>query len=130
MLNKIFDDILALFDGFITVFKHALKPRVTLEYPEIKQELDDNFRGKHQFCIDKCLGCGICQKVCPANAINIIKNDNKVVEYVIDYSKCIFCGNCAEYCTKNAISMGKDYELASDNKNDLVVSFKKEVNDD
>ena len=74
---------------------------------------------------DKCIACGVCQRVCPANAITIIKQDNKLNSYIIDYNKCIFCGNCAFYCNTKAISMGNDYELATDNKDDLVVEFKK-----
>lgn len=125
MIKIAFKSILALIIGHITVFKHAFKKRVTLEYPEQKQELNSNFRGKHEFDFDKCIACGVCQRVCPANAITIIKQDNKLNSYKIDYNKCIFCGNCAFYCNTKAISMGNDYELATDNKDDLVVEFKK-----
>lgn len=125
MIKNAFKSILALIIGHITVFKHAFKKRVTLEYPEQKQELNSNFRGRHEFDFDKCIACGVCQRVCPANAITIIKQDNKLNSYIIDYNKCIFCGNCAFYCNTKAISMGNDYELATDNKDDLVVEFKK-----
>lgn len=125
MIKNAFKSILALIIGHVTVFKHAFKKRVTLEYPEQKQELNSNFRGKHEFDFDKCIACGVCQRVCPANAITIIKQDNKLNSYIIDYNKCIFCGNCAFYCNTKAILMGNDYELATDNKDDLVVEFKK-----
>ena len=125
MIKNAFKSILALIIGHITVFKKKKKKRVTLEYPEQKQELNSNFRGKHEFDFDKCIACGVCQRVCPANAITIIKQDNKLNSYIIDYNKCIFCGNCAFYCNTKAISMGNDYELATDNKDDLVVEFKK-----
>ena len=36
----------ALIDGHLTVFKHLFKKPVTLEYPEKKRVLNDNFRGK------------------------------------------------------------------------------------
>lgn len=125
MFKEFFKSILALVKGHITVFKHAFKNRVTLEYPEKKESLNDNFRGKHNYDINKCLGCGICQQVCPANAIMIEKQDKKVVSYTIDYNKCIFCGNCAFYCKPKAIEMGKEYELATDNKENLIVNYKK-----
>ena len=38
--------IKGLFEGLFTVFKHLFKRPVTLEYPEKKRELNDNFRGK------------------------------------------------------------------------------------
>ena len=55
----------------------------------------------------------------------IEKQDKKVVSYTIDYNKCIFCGNCAFYCKPKAIEMGKEYELATGNKENLIVNYKK-----
>ena len=125
MIKRIYKSILALIIGHITVFKHAVKKRVTLEYPEVKPYLSDKFRGKHIFDIDKCKGCMICKNVCPANAITIIKDGKNVIDYSIDYKKCIFCGNCSYYCNFGGIKMGQEFELATDNKNELVSSFRK-----
>jgi formate hydrogenlyase subunit 6/NADH:ubiquinone oxidoreductase subunit I len=47
---------------------------------------------------NKCIGCGICTRKCPANAI--IMKDNKAE---IDMEKCIRCGKCHEFCPQNAI---------------------------
>lgn len=49
---------------------------------------------------DKCKGCTLCSRVCPAGAIN-----GKVKEaHVIDLSKCLKCGACMEKCKFGAIS--------------------------
>jgi formate hydrogenlyase subunit 6/NADH:ubiquinone oxidoreductase subunit I len=40
---------------------------------------------------------------------------------VIDLSKCIFCYQCEEVCPRGAIKRGKDYELASWEKEGLIV---------
>jgi len=48
---------------------------------------------------DKCIGCTICAKVCPANCI---KGAVKAV-HEIDQSECIKCGVCMEKCKFNAI---------------------------
>ena len=48
---------------------------------------------------DKCKGCTLCSRVCPAGAIS-----GKVKEpHVIDNSKCVKCGACMEKCKFGAI---------------------------
>ena len=105
------------------VGKHLFKRPVTLEYPEKKNEVSDKFRGK--LFIENCVGCMNCTRVCPTGAISIKKtNDNKVEEFKFDLNKCIFCGNCKFYCPFGNIKMLKEYELASQNKDDLQLVYK------
>lgn len=113
---KVISSIRGLFASMFTVFKHLFRKAVTLEYPEQKITPPDNFRGKPH--IESCIKCMTCTKVCPSGAIKIEGN-----EFNIDLNKCIFCGNCAFYCPKHAINMGKEYELATDNKKELSLVY-------
>lgn len=115
-LNK----LKAIIEGHFTVFKHSFKKRITQEYPEVKQDLPENFRGVPDWYAEKCIACKICEKVCPANAVRIEKGvDN--VKFGLNLSKCIICGNCAYNCPKNAIIMSKKYETAVASKSLLII---------
>jgi NADP-reducing hydrogenase subunit HndC len=58
---------------------------------------------------DKCFGCGMCAKQCPADAI--VKTDyvapgKKLPAWEIDTTKCVKCGACIASCKFKAITKG------------------------
>lgn len=52
----------------------------------------------NKYCKAGCIGCKMCEKVCPSEAIKVIDN-----HATIDYDKCIGCGLCADKCPKKLI---------------------------
>lgn len=126
--------LIALAYGHLTVLKHIFKKPVTLEYPEKKKKLNENFRGEHCLVSDKngkllCTACGTCQKVCPSfGTIEIEKDKDEngkfyPTSYTMDLNKCIFCGNCVQYCPFGAVKMTKKYELADEKKSALELDI-------
>ena len=50
-------------------------------------------------CKAGCIGCGICEKTCPFDAIHVVDH-----LAVIDYTKCKNCGLCANKCPKGVLT--------------------------
>ncbi|VUT24227.1 MAG: CoB--CoM heterodisulfide reductase iron-sulfur subunit A [Candidatus Methanolliviera sp. GoM_asphalt] len=53
---------------------------------------------------DLCIGCGICESVCPFMAIKVVEKDGRKKAEVTNV-KCKGCGVCASSCTMRAITM-------------------------
>ena len=58
---------------------------------------------------DKCIGCKMCMRNCPADAIRVndageVKAGKKLPYLVIDTAKCVKCGACISGCKFKAIS--------------------------
>jgi formate hydrogenlyase subunit 6/NADH:ubiquinone oxidoreductase subunit I len=62
------------------------------------------FRGNPQVDQTKCVGCGACAHVCPADAIEIVGNGaERRVRFM--HKDCIFCGSCQDVCPSEAVEL-------------------------
>jgi len=73
----------------------------------------EGFRGKIQYDKEKCIGCQLCLKVCPSEAIEFKPEEKKIKIYL---ARCTFCSQCNDICPVNCLSMSKDFLLADTDK--------------
>jgi NADP-reducing hydrogenase subunit HndC len=60
----------------------------------------------YEIVADKCFGCGMCAKQCPADAISVTDYTapgKKKPALAIDTNKCVKCGACMGTCKFKAI---------------------------
>lgn len=48
-----------------------------------------------------CVGCGVCESVCPKQCIEMKENDEGFLYPQVDEEKCIGCGLCTKKCPQN-----------------------------
>jgi formate hydrogenlyase subunit 6/NADH:ubiquinone oxidoreductase subunit I len=110
----------------LEVLEELLKKPATISYPARKVQMPPRFRGKLVFRAEKCIGCRLCMKDCPSEAIQINKLGDKLFEAIVDLERCVFCGQCVDSCNQDALETSDEYELASLDKAKLKVRINRD----
>ena len=123
---------LEILKGLRITGKKLSKKPITIQYPEEKTPQSTRFRGLHALRKypngeERCIGCKLCEAVCPALAISIDteerENDKtrRTTKYNIDLFKCIYCGFCEEACPVDAIIETSIFEYHFENRKESVM---------
>lgn len=121
--------LLELVKGMVLTGRHFFARKITVQFPEEKTPQGHRFRGLHalrRYANDeeRCIGCKLCEAVCPAMAIHIETEERadgtrRTTRYDIDLVKCIFCGLCEEACPVDAIVETRILEYHGEKRSDL-----------
>jgi NADH-quinone oxidoreductase subunit I len=130
------DGLVNFFKGFFVTGKIPFKPKVTVQYPEVKRPKPERFHGRHvlnryEDGMEKCIGCELCAGVCPARCIYVRGADNPPDQpvspgerygfvYEINFLRCIHCDLCVEACPTEAITESKLFEFSFTNREDAI----------
>lgn len=96
-------------------------------YPVVPKEAMPNYRGRIAYDPEKCIGCGMCERVCSGNAItrtveHIDDETGDKITLSFNLGSCTFCATCADFCSQKAIELTGDYHMIATKEEDLIVS--------
>lgn len=113
--------------------RHFFRKPATVQYPFEKLELPKKFRGNPVMDPALCIGCQMCVRDCPSEAIEIHKEsettgeDGKVkktfsMTFYLD--RCSHCAQCEEVCPKKAIHLDSTFEHGAFDRGALKIIYK------
>ena len=123
--------MLPLIKGLLFTGKHIFSKPVTYQYPEQRREVSDRWRGLHRLKSEdgtlKCVACGLCEAVCPADVIKVEARETPdgrrfPARFDVEVTRCIFCGYCQEACPKDAIELTGNYDFCEYTREDFDLS--------
>ena len=121
-----------LIQGLRLTGRYLFAGKVTVQYPEEKTPQSPRFRGLHALRRypngeERCIGCKLCEAVCPALAITIETEprddgSRRTTRYDIDLFKCIYCGLCEESCPVDSIVETRHFEFHFENRGEQIIT--------
>jgi formate hydrogenlyase subunit 6/NADH:ubiquinone oxidoreductase subunit I len=73
-----------------------------------------DLRGKIAYDREKCIGCGLCETVCPARVIELYTPQGEEKKKIRMYiARCTFCAQCVDVCPVHALATTDEFLLAS-----------------
>ena len=116
-------------EGFLkplSAIRFLVKKPLTIKVPFEPKAPSDNYRGIHSNDKDCCVGCGNCAKICPTEAIKMVKQDIKPkpgstdLRPQVDYGRCCSCGLCVDVCPTGSLKLSASYLKISPKREDFV----------
>lgn len=101
---SLFKSITGLVKPAKRIIRILFKKPMTLKFPQESLEPVKDYRGKHFLDLGKCVGCGMCSRICPNEAIEMVEFNGKKSPQ-IHLGKCCFCALCVEKCPTKALTM-------------------------
>ena len=110
----------------------VISPRFTTKFPAEPCIVPEKYRGKPEFDLDACIGCGACVNVCPSSIClqmaDDLEADPPVRRITLNYYTCIFCGNCSDNCTtENGINLSNKWDLAGMDRSTMTETHEYEL---
>ena len=112
-------------------FVNLFRAPVTVQYPTVKREYPDRFRGVLALTYDvetgeeNCIGCRLCEYICPPQVIKVemlkAPKRNYAKTFTLELYACEFCELCVQVCPTDAIIMLKTFDLATSDRREMLL---------
>ena len=114
---------------------------VTIQYPDQLRANSPRLRTRHRLMkredgTPRCVGCMLCETVCPAKCIYITPGEHPdpnvekfAKSFDIDLGKCVYCGYCVEVCPEDAIRMDTQrHDIAAFSRDGMWLDIRELLN--
>jgi len=143
-LGMIKDALFSTYKGMaITLgvfFQVNRKGAVTIQYPEVRDQLPMGSRGLLFNDVDDCISCRQCAVACPVDCIYIeadkksadespdftkggVKKTLNLKSFQIDVALCCYCGLCSAACPTDCLYHTKEYEYSKYDRDKLNFEY-------
>ena len=101
------------------LLKNLVSRPMTVRFPHESIPIPHGYRGEHVYSFAECISCGLCARICPNRAIEMVKAPEELKEKYakeypkIDLGKCCFCALCQDICPKGCIELSTNVFLST-----------------
>jgi NADPH-dependent glutamate synthase beta subunit-like oxidoreductase len=73
---------------------------------------------------EQCIGCRVCEKYCPPQAIKVVTSQDKsrrtIDAYEVDYGKCQLCATCVDVCPTRTLTHTPEFETGDYGRPEMI----------
>ncbi|MCD6285136.1 MAG: 4Fe-4S binding protein [Anaerolineae bacterium] len=95
----------------------------TVRFPFAPPVIPKGYRGRVEIHPEKCHGCGLCVRDCPAFALELQREELNTFKLIYYPERCAYCGQCEVSCTFGAIYQTNEFVHGTDDLAQLVVTL-------
>ncbi len=110
--------VLSMLKGMGMLSLNLFRKPTTIKYPEEMPFMPDRYRFRIFLKLDDCVGCTLCEQVCPNGTIKMehVDRDNprnkRKIYPDVNFGTCTVCRNCEEICPTDAIYLTHEFQTS------------------